>query len=191
MKITTLSTLAFAAFLITASSAQAALTLLINPTTQELSLNGSTFGSPVDNGTSFNPVTFVYNIPSDSNFSPTNYNAQSDNLYTIDRADGNPSLRIASENGKVSFAFLFASAGDLTITGTGNVLNYGTALAGFPPPGDPSPADRIDQLPDGAILGLVDGSGFDSGITVQIVPEPSGMLLSLLGFITLLLRRKT
>ena len=164
---------------------------MINPVAQEMALVGFSSGLPFDNGTNFNPVTFQFDGATGGDFSSASYTVKlSDNFYSIDRPDANFSLRIVSVFNRVQLALLFDSPDELTISGTGVFLNYGTAIAGFGSPGEPTPAERFDQLEDGAVLFVNDGSGFDSGITVQIIPEPGTVVLGLLGIIPLLRRRR-
>lgn len=190
MKTIMISGIAASAFLLATPSAFAALVLQINPTNQTMALTGSLKITPVNDGFGFNPVGFTTAEGTGGGGFGSATIPPPLIFYSLDRADANNSLSLASLPGQVSLNFLFDSPAELTITGEGNFFDYGAAFANSAPPGDPNPAERIDSIPNGTVFVVNQGTGNVGSITVQIVPEPSSALLALAGILPLTLRRK-
>lgn len=174
------------------SPASAALTLLVNPETRALVLNGSDLGFSRQ-VTSSSPGGIV-----DLDVGLVQW--QANGLGTPERGSGTvlsegqlftvagAVLRDASvikradpeETGTATIRMFLEDSGALTVTGTGEPLIFGSfteeTFAAF-------------VLADGQELPLLHGSGF-SPISVTVVPEPSTAVGVAFGSLTLFRRRR-
>lgn len=177
-----------ATLLTTIATSHAALTLQINHETKQMALVGSSTGTARTSG-EIGSLNFRYTAP-DFDMNASNA-TQAIGPEVGFYATGDPGVEMDFKclTGDFDLTFRFSAGGEYTLVGTGVFIDF-TGMDGSAFPWGTLPSDSFMAIQDGAVFEVVDGEGFDGGITVQIVPEPGVALLGLLGFLPLLRRRR-